>query len=289
MLSSRECITWSAVYVIEHVAIVILNAVTIVAFMKNCNLRKRSTYLLVNLAIVDMLVGLTGPWTVYELGMYCKLWQDLLAGWAKVLGQACRVTFIISSLLNITVISLERLHATVCPFRHRFVKKWVYWIVIVVNYLVAALISATLSKAVNILSKYSFKQLYLLFSSFTLICIFVVFCSYILILIKVRCSPQPRHHVKVSRERKLTVTLFIVTFVSLLAWLPYIVQSLHYFTSFPSHLACFVVLLLITNSLVNPLLYAIRIPEFKRTLKAMFCKTNEQRGVGVSPLHAIRQ
>lgn len=96
MLSSRECITWSAVYVIEHVAIVILNAVTIVAFMKNCNLRKRSTYLLVNLAIVDMLVGLTGPWTVYELGMYCKLWQDLLAGWAKVLGQACRVTFIIS-------------------------------------------------------------------------------------------------------------------------------------------------------------------------------------------------
>lgn len=184
---------------------------------------------------------------------------------------------------------LERLHATVCPFRHRFVKKWVYWIVIVVNYLVAALISATLSKAVNILSKYSFKQLYLLFSSFTLICIFVVFCSYILILIKVRCGPQPRHHVKVSRERKLTVTLFIVTFVSLLAWLPYIVQSLHYFTSFPSHLACFVVLLLITNSLVNPLLYAIRIPEFKRTLKAMFCKTNEQRGVEVSPLHAIRQ
>ena len=41
--------------------------------MKNCQLRKRSTYLLLNLAVVDMAVGFTGFWTVYEHGLYCKL------------------------------------------------------------------------------------------------------------------------------------------------------------------------------------------------------------------------
>ncbi|KAL9974556.1 hypothetical protein ACROYT_G011605 [Oculina patagonica] len=118
---------WSAIYVIECVAIVTVNAITIIAFMKNCKLRKRSTYLLLNLAVVDMLVGFSGLWTVYELGLYCKLWKGALKWWEQYpFAQVIRLTFILSSLINITIISLERLHATVRPFGHRFVKKWVY-------------------------------------------------------------------------------------------------------------------------------------------------------------------
>lgn len=43
MLSLAECITWVTVGFAESVAIVTLNLCTIIAFIKNHNLRKRST------------------------------------------------------------------------------------------------------------------------------------------------------------------------------------------------------------------------------------------------------
>ena len=292
MLSSRECITWTTIYSIEHVAIVTSNIIAIIAFMKNRKLLKRSTYLLLNLAIVDMLVGFTGPWTVYEFGMYCELWKGPIKWWEKYpFPPIFRLTVAISSVLNITVISLERLHATIRPFAHRYVKKWVYWVIIAVSYLIAALFPV-FSFFMPLI--YSLERPFNAISSFTLVCIMIIFISYFTILIKVKCSPQPRHHVAAVREKRLTVTLFIVTFVSLLMWLPFIVQSFLWyksesFRSYPSHLNGLIITLIGVNSLVNPLFYVIRIPEFKRTVKALFCKTTQQRQVVVPPLQAMKQ
>ena len=292
MLSSRECITWSAIYVIGSIAIVTVNAITIVAFMKNCQLRRRSTYLLLNLAVVDMAVGFTGLWTVYELGMYCKLWKGSVKWWEQhSFAQIIRLTFALCSLINITIISLERLHATVRPFRHRFVKKRIYWVIMAVSYLIAILFSV-ISLCTPL--SHSLKRPYNATSSFTSACIIIILFSYSFILIKVKRNPQPRHCVVSGRERRLTVTLFFVTFVSLLMWLPYIVQSFLWYTtrifsSYPSHLTCSVVTLLGLNSIVNPILYVIRIPQFNKAVKALFCKTIQRGQVGVLPLHAMQR
>lgn len=289
MLSSRECITWTTIYSIEHVAIVTSNAIAIIAFMKNRKLLKRSTYLILNLAIIDMLLGFTGPWTVYEFGMYCELWKGPIEWWEKYpFPPVIRLTVAISSLINITVISLERLHATVRPFAHRFVKKWIYWVIIAVSYLIATLFPI-FSFFMPLI--YSLERPFNAVSSFTLVCIIIIFFSYFTIFIKVKCSPQPRHHVAPVREKRLTVTLFIVTLVSLLMWLPFIVQSFLWyksesFRSYPSHLNGLIIMLIGVNSLVNPLLYGIRIPEFRRAVKELFCKTTEQRPVGILPPHA---
>ena len=56
-LSSSECIAWLTVLMTESVAIVTLNILTVIVFIKNDNLRKRSVYLVINLAVADMLVG----------------------------------------------------------------------------------------------------------------------------------------------------------------------------------------------------------------------------------------
>lgn len=292
MLSSRACITWTAIYAIEYFAIVTLNAITIVAFMKNRQLRKRSTYLLLNLAVVDMAVGFTGLFTVYELGMYCKFWKGSVKWWEQhPFAQIIRVTIALCSLINITVISLERLHATVRPFRHRFVSKQVYRVIIAVSYLIAVLCSVI---SIPTPLSYSLKRPYNLMSSFLSTCIIIILLSYSVIFFKVKCSPQPRHQVVAGRERRLTVTLFFVTFVSLLMWLPHIVQSFLWykmksFSSYPSHLPCSVITLLGLNSLVNPILYAIRIRQFNEAVKALFCKTIQRGQVGVLPLHVLRR
>ena len=57
MLSSTECITWLVVFLTESIAIVTVNLLTIVIFIKNSNLRTRSLYLLIHFTVADLFVG----------------------------------------------------------------------------------------------------------------------------------------------------------------------------------------------------------------------------------------
>ena len=54
---SSECIAWLTVFGIEAVAIVTLNALTIIVYLKERSLRKRSMYLVINQAFADMFTG----------------------------------------------------------------------------------------------------------------------------------------------------------------------------------------------------------------------------------------
>ena len=56
-LSSSECITWFAVFVTVAAAIVTVNLITIVLFIKNRSLRTRAMYLVISLTVADMFVG----------------------------------------------------------------------------------------------------------------------------------------------------------------------------------------------------------------------------------------
>ena len=129
--------------------------------------------------------------------------------------------------------------------------------------------------------------------TFISICLVIICVSYASIVIKVRCGAQPQHHGAASRERKLTMTLLIVTVVSLLLYLPYvvIVLAIHInkseiFWSVP--IRSFVrttVLLFYANSVVNPILYAIRMPEYRSAFLALFRRrAHQQRQVAVLPL-----
>ena len=128
MWSLSECIPWMTLGLAESVAIVTLNLCTIIVFISNRNLRKRSMYLVINLAVVDMFVG--GAVIInlfYWPGVLCNLFKRHSVE-VVVLG----FLFTIASLINITIIALERVHATFFPLRHRVLKKWVYQLMIAV-------------------------------------------------------------------------------------------------------------------------------------------------------------
>ena len=284
MLSFPECVTWLTVGLTECVAIVTLNIITIIVFVKNRNLRKRSTYLVINLAVADMLVGGIATYDLfYSFGAAnCNFWKyNLIDPWAEyVLGTLLRL-FPLSSLLNIAAISVERLHATLRPFRHRLIKKWVYVLIIAVVWVTAGLLSI----ALTVLFKRPSCYVYLL-NSFNAICLLVICISYASIVIKVRCGAQPQHHGAGSRERKLTMTLLIVTVVSLLLYLPFIIFHFLDFTtdvitpmSFVTYLRLHYILLVLylANSLVNPVLYAIRMPEYRSAVLALFLRRPQQQ------------
>ena len=76
MLSLSECIPLMIVALAECVAIVTLNLCTIIVFMRERNLRKRSTYLVINLAVIDMFVGGVVVYDLfYSAGVRCNLWK----------------------------------------------------------------------------------------------------------------------------------------------------------------------------------------------------------------------
>ena len=129
----------------ESVAIVTLNLITIIVFVRNRNLRKRSTYLVINLAVIDMFVGGVVVYSeFYWSGVLCNLFKlNLIEYWAYIFQVVISVLFPIASLTNITIIALERVHATFCPFRHRVLKKWVYRLMIAIVWVISGMLTIT--------------------------------------------------------------------------------------------------------------------------------------------------
>ena len=177
-----------------------------------------------------------------------------------------------TSLTNLITISLERLHATFCPFRHRFVSKWVYRAIIIVIWLIA-IVKEVAQIFLWEIGYFEVINAYL-YLPFYAVSLFVICVSYILIIIKVRCSRHPQFHSRSRRERKLTGTALIVSLVSLLCFLPamiylaYLGFSFTYFMNV--HINMAVLVLFLANSLVNPIIYALWMPGFREGLLQLF-------------------
>ena len=139
MLSS-ECVPWMTVGLANCVAIVTLNLCAIIVFVRNSNLRKRSMYLVINLAGTDMLIGGIAVYPLFYMpGVGCNLWERKIG--AKSFIAIFLTFFFTASFTNIAIISLERAHATFFPFRHRVLKKWVYRLIIAVVWVTSGLVT----------------------------------------------------------------------------------------------------------------------------------------------------
>ena len=251
-------------------------------------------YLVINLTVVDILVGGLSTFNLLLTDNHnvCKTVIVRLPREGNILVYFFSLWFPLTSLTNITVISLERMHATFRPFSHRVVKKWVYGIAICVVWVLATMIS-TATMLLRFFGK-NRSQFQYLWESCCLLCLFVICACYASIIVKICCGARPQHHGAARRRRKLTVTLLIMTIVSLLLWLPYSVATFVYYTtdsirslSYPKivRLSMSLLLLFYTNSFVNPVVYRIRMPEYRKALLLLFTRRQRQNAA-VIPLHA---
>ena len=281
--AASECIPWLFVLIIECLAIVILNIITIIVFVKQRQLQRRSTYLIIHLAIVDLLVGgVSGPVYIAGKNISCDKWR-----YHSVISVTLLFQFI--SVMNLAAISLERLHATFRPIQHRFLSNWHYGVIIFVMWFISVVLSSIpvvlhelFTRSLKLLTYY-----YYIYFSIDIFFILVICASYISILAKVRCSPRPRHDGGSNREQRLTTTLLMMTLASLLTWLPelvfFFIKSTPYFKDYikisvhtKARLGFVLTTLAIANSLVNPILYAARMTEF-RTVLSQLCKGTENQ------------
>ena len=292
MFSSSECITWFALFLTESVAIVTVNLLSIIIFIKNSNLRTRAMYLVINLTVADNFVGGISSIFLFEiLGYDCQI---VTVG-SNTAPEGNITLFVfrwfpLTSLTSIAVTSLDRMHATFRPFRHRNIKKWVYWVTIGAIWILAAVMSTVITLVYLRFGMQVPLPLYL-WLSYCCLCLLVICVSYTSIAVRYWCTVRPQHHGATSRQRKLTVTLLIMTIVSLLFWLPYLIFTFVILTgrrslSFQQMMRVRFILLLLfyTNSFVNPIIYTIRILEFRKALIALF--TCQKRQNAAIPLAA---
>ena len=275
-------VTFCVVYLLEGVLILLGNIFTVFVFWKRRAELQRTSYLLVNLALADLLVAVgvslslssqvkifvTNEFSTQEEFLSLFTWDVFCEG---------------SSLLSLLVISLERLYAVRWPFRHRTLRTSSYIYSIAFAWITSIIMSATFfallyqegSLAVFVISP-------LLFVFLVLLCV-----ANILICVQMRKNvPEGVNQKRALQNKKLTKTLLIVTILSLIFWLPGVVM-VSVVNAFGPECAIKTYdvyrglkILNLANSIVNPLVYAFRMPLFKSEIKECFSKifrTNRNR------------
>ena len=166
------------VFITEFSLILMINAITIIAFARIRHLRKRSTYLIINLTVADLLVGaVAGPLVVFQ-----RFKRNQYFPWPRFITWAVKLTFIIASPMNLSLISLDRLHAILFPIRHCLITKWSYFRIIIGSWFIALLFGSLMAGLNMNISYSSFTYAR---TSFDVVNLLVLAVSYIVIFLNV--------------------------------------------------------------------------------------------------------
>lgn len=266
--SESQYIPQLAVFITEYLAINFLNLIAVIEFVKQRQLQRRSTHLVIHLAIIDLLAGaVSGPLDILWVGSVCDLWEYTQK--IHLPSVVLRAVFPNASLVNLTAISLERAHTTICSFKQCLIKKQVYGVIIISF----GLLNWPEQQEVDVSRSQSLSTILCFFSSFFIL-FFLTIVSYISVFIKVRSNRHMHSNSAAgARKKKLTITLFTVIIGSLTAYFPLTIQ-LGVFMFHPQFAndiiwrlslrigrTAVTVVLFVVTSLINPIIYAMQVPE----------------------------
>ena len=136
-LPRSQGIAYAAAFAVEALFTIIGNLVVLAVFGKNSQLRQRkSHWLLVNQAAVDLLVGFIIPPCLYFVAKDFDLWKYYPDHHGIVVSVDSFLIFAtFASIFNLLMIALERAYLTLRPMNHRTLSPINYRLVIVVVWL----------------------------------------------------------------------------------------------------------------------------------------------------------
>ncbi|XP_078378591.1 G-protein coupled estrogen receptor 1-like [Oculina patagonica] len=277
--------------IFESLIIIIGNLFTIFVFWKHRNNLKRTSFLLINLAAADLLVGLTEP---IVLGTY-KIPHELeelsinSTGYGHI-SIILQTTFSFASVFFLVLISLERAYALIWPLRHRVAntKGYIYGVIFVW----LAAISTSLLSLLAVHGVLDYADWIVACSAMVILCLITICVSYLAIRTRLNCrvpAIDAAHNRQNGPEQnaKLSRTLFIVIGASLVCWLPSMAfYPVHYICSECAILVVVYVsnMFRLANSIVNPIIYSFRISMFRETIKRIkFRRHSKQYRVNYKP------
>ena len=273
---------WSVCFAVTAVIIIISNSLSIAVLCKQ-RLRKRSHYLLIELAIADLLVGLfaipifmiyviPGNTLVSSLALDCV---DMFTGFC--------------SIFTLALISLERLNAIARPLQHRALSSRDYAVAIVTPWILSLIpLSSRVLLGSFVITIRSFVIIIIISLSTPLLITCIAYC-----VIWKKQASRLQEGVRAMRiEARLSKTLFLITGTFVLTWLPFevFVSASHLCSSCSREVpyVVFVVIKLLqySNSFLNFIIYCLRIPEYREAVSEIFfgCKCGRASQREIYPL-----
>ena len=270
--SKSEGLALCSAFILSSVLIIAGNLLTLVLFAVAKPLRRKSLFLVLNMAFADFMLGAFSlPFYIFFVGSYYQLWTakyDFEHMAYKIFYTSIDNMFLFGSYISAASISCERFYAVFWPFKHRSLSTRTYRIAIFLLWSSAVLLS-TLMTLLNVSS--SFESVLYVFIPVVLgLTIIVCVCNIAIWRSFQHESVASQHRNGASRNRRLTKTLLLVSIPALVCWLPIIILNILISvtkTSIPWTFYYMVNILNYSNSFVNPIVYVFRIPEFQQALR----------------------
>ena len=262
--TSVQVIAWSCALATEAVVIFVGNLLTIILFALNKKLRsKKSLYLVLNMAFADLFLGgVCLPMYVYFLAHGQVKFDEKTPTFFTIVFYV----FAQASFITAALISCERFYAIYWPLKHRqTLSTRAYRLVILTVWTLSILGSLFTVFLLQFLSLVALNSLQCL-----------IFVSVLLIISglnfgvwrKIQQQPVSHHQNRALQRRRLTKTLLLVSLLALGSWLPPLVYNLIAFLGYrmSNNISVITYFTYFSNSFINPILYALRIPDFKEAL-----------------------
>ena len=270
--SKVKGIIWCGVFAMESIFIVVGNLLTIVLFASSRKLRKKSLLIAINMAFADAMIGIVClPLHIYvNIGNSYQLWtSDSYLTFFGTTFEITQTVFSQASLISSALISGERFFAIYWPLKHQILPVRAYYVVISIIWALSIIVTTVFITVRLLISrKYAF---YTLMSCYMILLFIVCFCNSG-IWRKFRLTSNIfQQHNRGTKNRRLTTTLLFVSIVALLSWFPMIIifqvspiniGYAHYFAFALCYFSFF----------VNPVVYALRFPEFRQALVLCFSR-----------------
>lgn len=262
-LSIGELVAWCLPCGFVAIVAILGNVSVLASFFMSSNLRHHVIFFVAGLAVADVLVGLISiPMWMYILTLS---WEgNSVSGNSQItiIYDALDVFAALNSIFHLTAISIERFIATVYPWRHRKVTQRMYHLLLLGIWSTSALVSSSFFLPyTEPVIDFHFYLINLLF----LIPLLIISVTYTGIWFKAKTRLRKSS----DATLKMSFTLFIVIGLFVVAWLPFFVVRavLHFCKHFcvSWRFFYFTKLLHFSNSAVNPLVYGLRIPEYRET------------------------
>ena len=273
---------WATCCGLIALLIIVGNTLTIATLLKK-KFRTGPHFLLVSLAFADLFVGCTIP--LYIAGMFMFSYELEMLYVALYLVMFSTV----SSIVHLAVISLERLHAILRPFRHRRLSLTAYWVAIAIPWIVSLSIAVP-----GYLLRRSHKRSNLIFFviAFLTTPLLITCFSYIVIWKKGREIQDKVKSFQQNQEARFSRTIVLVTGASFATWVPFqlctIVIGLFGIKSMPMSIFFPMRILQFSNSFVNFVIYFFRFPSYRKALFSMFSRKVRNPETVTAPHHLTR-
>lgn len=267
-LQYNAAIIWVCVFIVEALVIITANVLSIMVFSSRKYRTKKSSILMANLAISDLLVGGLGTgFQIYAVGtpmlwpfhfnFHINVLFDMFTGFA--------------SLFCLTAIAWERMYASLFPVHYKFLHASKYGIVIVFIWV--------LSIAISCVAFFVPPVVVPPLTTNKIIAVLLCFCVVSIIFsytsIGIKLFMQQGVHNRNQNQVNYIKTLFLVTFLSLVSWLPFQVIILVMYISNNQYridnqnVVITTKFLQYGNSFVNTIVYYFRMPGFRNDLKSI--------------------